>query len=176
MATSTFQVVDYSQPAPATQPATASRVYAAPVGLNLPDSGDKASTGPTAVATPVPALRVLVADDEDQLRAITRRILLQAGFAVASAADGEEALDLIRARDGAVDVVLSDILMPNMDGIELAVRAQSEFPGIHFVFMTGVSDISKDQERAADIWDAIISKPFDVSALVDTLRQATRID
>jgi CheY-like chemotaxis protein len=159
-----------------TQPVPASRTYASPVGLNLPAARAEASTASTALATPVGALRVLVADDEDQLRAITRRISQHAGFVVSSAADGEEALGLIRAREGAFDVVLSDILMPNMDGIELAVRAQSEFPGIHFVFMTGVSDISKDQERAADICDAIISKPFDVSALVETLRHATQSD
>jgi CheY-like chemotaxis protein len=165
-------VVDYSQAMPATQPMPVSRNYASPVGLNLPDARTESRTAGPTVAEPARALRVLVADDEDQLRSITRRILQHAGFVVASAADGEEALDLIRAREGSFDVVLSDILMPNMDGIELAVRAQSEFPGIHFVFMTGVSDISKDQERAADICDAIISKPFDVSALVDTLRSA----
>ena len=166
-------VVDYAHTAPVTQPAPRSRIYAEPVGLNLPDTGDEETSAPTPVVAPARALRVLIADDEDQLRAITRRILQHAGFVVASAADGQEALDLIRAGEGGFDVVLSDILMPNMDGIELAVRAQVEFPGLRFVFMTGVSDISKDQERAADICDAIISKPFDVGDLVKTLRHAT---
>jgi CheY-like chemotaxis protein len=115
---------------------------------------------------------VLLAEDEEQVRKVAKRVLDYAGFDVTVVCNGAEALERIRSAPGEFDVVLSDIVMPEMDGIEFAVRARSEFPELRFVFMTGFSDLSKDMQRSRGLCEAILGKPFDIEELVSTLRHA----
>lgn len=126
-----------------------------------------------AVQTPAqenpPAIRVLLAEDEPQVRAVAERVLKRTGFDVVTAGNGADALAILRQHSGAFDVVLSDILMPEMDGIELAVRARAEYPNVKFVFMTGFSDISRDRQRAEGLAYGILGKPFDLDEMVGTL-------
>jgi two-component system, cell cycle sensor histidine kinase and response regulator CckA len=103
---------------------------------------------------------------------VARRILQKAGFSVREAINGAEALAMLQEQPGDFDVVLSDILMPEMDGIELAVRARAEGADIRVVLMTGFAEFARDRERSEGLCEAILGKPFEPEELVATLREA----
>jgi two-component system cell cycle sensor histidine kinase/response regulator CckA len=84
---------------------------------------------------PIPAT-ILVVDDMDLVRHTLTRTLTLAGYNVLEAADGREALDIIRKNQGLVDLTVSDILMPHMNGTELAAQVQKEFPGSRMILMS----------------------------------------
>lgn len=104
--------------------------------------------------------RILIVDDDESVRTFTARAIASDGHATETAEDGDIGLATIRDADGAYDLVLSDIRMPAMDGIEMAKRAASEFPGLRILLMTGYAE---QRERAADLHEIIIDvvpKPF----------------
>ena len=84
---------------------------------------------------PIPAT-ILVVDDMDLVRHTLTRTLTLVGYNVLEAADGREALDIIRKNRGLIDLTLSDILMPLMNGTELAGQVQKEFPGSRMILMS----------------------------------------
>src|SRR4051812_24757848 len=79
---------------------------------------------------------ILAVDDQESVRAMLRRELSDRGHTVLEAADGAEALHLVRRRNGAVDLILSDVVRPQMNGTELASRIGVEFPDIPVVLMS----------------------------------------
>jgi CheY-like chemotaxis protein len=102
--------------------------------------------------------RILITEDEDSLRSFVARALRLDGHETHEAADGAEGLE--KLSEGAFDLLLSDIRMPVMDGIELAHRAHSEFPQMKILLMTGYAE---QRERADDLSAKIVdvvSKPF----------------
>jgi CheY-like chemotaxis protein len=106
------------------------------------------------------ATRILIAEDEEVSRAFIARALAQDGHEVVTTADGGEALDVLTREQGRFDVLLTDIRMPVMDGIALALAAARDFPELTIVLMTGYAD---QRERAHGL-DAlihdVIAKPF----------------
>ena len=109
--------------------------------------------------------RVLIADDEDSMRLLVARAIAMDGHEIVTAQDGAEALDILTREDGAFDLLLTDIQMPVMDGIALALSAARDFPDLTVLLMTGFAD---QRERASNL-DAIvhdvITKPFSVADL-----------
>jgi len=109
--------------------------------------------------------RVLIADDEESMRMLTARAIGMDGHTIVTAQDGAEALDILQREDGAFDLLLTDIQMPVMDGIALALAAARDFPRITILLMTGYAD---QRERASNL-DAIahdvITKPFSVATI-----------
>jgi two-component system cell cycle response regulator CpdR len=109
--------------------------------------------------------RILIAEDEEPLRNLVRRALVDAGHDVATAADGAEALDLINRAKPRFDLLLADIKMPVMDGIALALAAARDDPKLIILLMTGYAD---QRERAHGL-DAlihdVIAKPFTVAEI-----------
>jgi two-component system cell cycle response regulator CpdR len=107
--------------------------------------------------------RVLIADDEDSMRLLVARAIAMDGHEIVTAQDGAEALDILTREDGAFDLLLTDIQMPVMDGIALALSAARDFPDLTVLLMTGFAD---QRERASNL-DAIvhdvITKPFSVA-------------
>ncbi len=107
--------------------------------------------------------RILIADDEDSMRALVARAIAMDGHETVTAQDGAEALDILTDEDGAFDLLLTDIQMPVMDGIALALSAARDFPNLTVLLMTGFAD---QRERASNL-DAIvhdvITKPFSVA-------------
>jgi CheY-like chemotaxis protein len=97
----------------------------------------------------------LVVDDDAAVRLYVRAVLLQLDFETLEAADGMEALELLRGRDGAVDVLVTDVQMPKMSGLELAEAVRAEFRAVPLVVMSGSSG-------AASLGQPIefIQKPF----------------
>jgi len=107
--------------------------------------------------------RVLIADDEASMRALVARAIAMDGHETVTAEDGAEALEILTREVGAFDLLLTDIQMPVMDGIALALTAARDFPGLTILLMTGFAD---QRERASNL-DAIahdvITKPFSVA-------------
>jgi two-component system cell cycle response regulator CpdR len=107
--------------------------------------------------------RVLIADDEESMRMLVARAIAMDGHEIITAEDGAEALEIITREDGAFDLLLTDIKMPVMDGIALALAVARDFPRLTILLMTGFAD---QRERASGL-DAIVhdvvTKPFAVA-------------
>jgi CheY-like chemotaxis protein len=122
--------------------------------------------------------RILIADDEDAMRALVARAIAMDGHEIVTAQDGAEALDIITRESGAFDLLLTDIKMPMMDGIALALAVARDFPALTILLMTGFAD---QRERASGL-DAIVhdvvTKPFAVAdirtAVADALASRKR--
>jgi two-component system, cell cycle response regulator CpdR len=107
--------------------------------------------------------RVLIADDEESMRMLVARAIAMDGHEIVTAQDGAEALDILTREDGAFDLLLTDIQMPIMDGIALALSAARDFPRLTVLLMTGFAD---QRERASNlnaIVHDVITKPFSVA-------------
>src|SRR6202161_3483601 len=107
--------------------------------------------------------RVLIADDEDSMRSLVARAIGMDGHSIVTAQDGAEALEILTREDGAFDLLLTDIQMPVMDGIALALTAARDFPELTILLMTGYAE---QRERASGlnaIAHDVISKPFSVA-------------
>ena len=107
--------------------------------------------------------RVLIADDEDSMRALVARAIAIDGHDIVTAQDGAEALEILIREDGAFDLLLTDIQMPVMDGIALALTAARDFPDLTILLMTGFAD---QRERASGlnaIVHDVVTKPFSVA-------------
>lgn len=107
--------------------------------------------------------RILIADDEDSMRTLVARAIAMDGHDIVTAQDGAEALEILNSDPDEFDLLLTDIKMPVMDGIALALAAARYFPKLTILLMTGFAD---QRERASGL-DAIVhgvvTKPFSVA-------------
>ena len=119
--------------------------------------------------------RILIAEDEDTLRAMCARAVAMDGHEVKVACDGGEALDLLTREAGRFDLLLTDIRMPVMDGIALALATARDFPDLTILLMTGYAD---QRERAHGL-DAlihdVITKPFTLAVLRGAVNEALTV-
>jgi two-component system, cell cycle response regulator CpdR len=120
----------------------------------------------------VAVARILLAEDEEALRAFVARALAMDGHEVVATADGGEALDVLTRDRGRFDLLLTDIRMPVMDGIALALSAARDYPELTILLMTGYAD---QRERASGL-DAlihdVIAKPFSLGEIRQTVTEA----
>ncbi|UYO53735.1 response regulator [Rhodopseudomonas palustris] len=122
--------------------------------------------------------RILIADDEESMRLLVARAIGMDGHETVTAEDGSEALEILTNQNGKFDLLLTDIKMPVMDGIALALAAARDFPELTILLMTGFAD---QRERAFGL-DAIVhdvvTKPFSVAdirtAVADALTAKKR--
>lgn len=111
---------------------------------------------------------ILVVDDESTIRRFVRAILERSGHSVMEAALGEEALGLLRAQVPAPDLLLTDIVMPGMNGLALAAQAHKIVPGLHVIFMSGFA-----QDYTSELTGSVcVSKPFKPAELVSAVHSA----
>jgi two-component system, cell cycle response regulator CpdR len=119
--------------------------------------------------------RILIAEDEEALCAMCARALTTDGHDVKTACDGSDALEILTREDGHFDLLLSDVRMPIMDGIALALSVARDFPGLTILLMTGYAD---QRERAHGL-DAlihdVITKPFTLAALRTAVKDALAV-
>jgi CheY-like chemotaxis protein len=111
----------------------------------------------------VSVARILIADDEQSMRLLVARAIALDGHETVTAEDGGEALDILAREEGAFDLLLTDIKMPIMDGIALALAAARDFPNLTILLMTGFAD---QRERASGlnaIIHDVVTKPFSVA-------------
>lgn len=102
---------------------------------------------------------VLIADDEEPVRRVASRLLARNGYDVLEAADGAEALRMLAAGKGTIDLLVSDIIMPEMGGLELARRAAVEFPSLPVLLISGYSDSQELGQSIPSDLD-LLQKPF----------------
>jgi len=107
--------------------------------------------------------KILIADDEDSMRQLVARAIAMDGHETVTAQDGAEALEILTRENGAFDLLLTDIQMPVMDGIALALSAARDFPDLTILLMTGFAD---QRERASNLnalVHDVVTKPFSVA-------------
>jgi len=103
---------------------------------------------------------VLVVEDEDGLRALVQRILINAGYTVLVAQNGADALALFDQRQGKVDLLLTDVVMPQMSGYQLAERLARSKPTLKVLYMSGYTDEIIDRHGVLKDGVRLIGKPF----------------
>lgn len=115
-------------------------------------------------------IRILLAEDDDSLRNFLARALERAGYEVESCPDGETAVDaLVRP----FDVLLTDIVMPGMDGIEVARIAASRQPGLRIMFITGFAAVALSAGDRAPAGAKVLSKPVHLREIVAEVERMT---
>lgn len=116
--------------------------------------------------------RILLTEDDEAVQAFVARALQMDGHTVITADDGEDGYDRMIEHDGEFDLLLSDIKMPFMDGIELAQTVAKRFPHMPILLMTGYAD----QRERADSLDAVVvdvvSKPFSLAEIRSAVKRA----
>jgi len=107
---------------------------------------------------------ILYAEDDDAMRNFFEKALENAGHHVIACADGDRALRALKFADGAFDLLLTDIMMPGLDGIELAKQAETLSPGIKIMFITGFAAVAMGDNHASE--STVLSKPVHLRQLV----------
>ncbi|MCR9129287.1 MAG: response regulator [Alphaproteobacteria bacterium] len=111
--------------------------------------------------------RILLAEDDDSMRDFLAKALSRAGHEVEAVADGEDGLDTLGEAPGRFELLLTDIVMPGVDGIELARRAAEIDPGLKIMFITGFAAVALNAGSNAPKDAKVLSKPFHLRDLVD---------
>ena len=113
---------------------------------------------------------VLVAEDDPQLRSLVRRCLASSGYSVIEACDGAQALDLAASHVGTIDLLVTDIVMPNLSGKDLAERLLLDRPGLRVLYMSGYSDEAIARHGELTPGAVFLQKPVTPNALVRAVR------
>jgi DNA-binding response OmpR family regulator len=119
--------------------------------------------------------RILIAEDEEALCAMCARALTMDGHEVKTAADGSEALDMLAREEGAFDLLLTDVRMPIMDGIALALNVARDFPNMTILLMTGYADQRERAQGLDALIHDVITKPFTLAALRAAVNEALTV-
>ena len=109
--------------------------------------------------------KLLIVEDDDSVRMFVSRALERAGHLIHVAADGAQGLDMIQTAEGGYDLVLSDIRMPEMDGIEMAKAAAMRHPGLRILLMTGYADQRERADELNGIIVDVVNKPFSLAEI-----------
>ena len=142
------------------------------VYLPAADESEAAVTTSTSVAPPRGlGETVVLAEDEDTLRTLLGRVLAGSGYNVLAGRNGAEALAAVHARGGRVDLLVTDVVMPQMTGTELASALGGEQPGMKVLFMTGHTDDPSLAARLGDGSVELLQKPFTNETLLRVVRR-----
>jgi two-component system cell cycle response regulator CpdR len=111
--------------------------------------------------------QILLAEDDDSMREFLAKALTRAGHEVRAVGDGLDALTTLA--EERVDILLADVVMPGLDGIELARRAAKEQPGIKVMFITGFAAVALKAREETSRGARVLSKPFHLRELVSQI-------
>lgn len=123
----------------------------------------------TAKQTLLAMRRILLAEDDESMRLFLERALTRAGYEVVSFSNGVDALE--RLKEEPFTLLLTDIVMPRMDGIELARRASELDPDLKIMFITGFAAVTLNYASEAPNDARVLSKPFHLKDLVDEVER-----
>jgi CheY-like chemotaxis protein len=123
-----------------------------------------APSGPTSA-------RILLVEDNDNLRNLLQRTLEGGGFCVLSASDGAEALRLCQQDDGTISLTVSDIVMPQLDGVQMTKQLLEACPKMKFLFITGFADEFPDLRELINNGADVLEKPFLQSELMGKVQK-----
>ncbi|HWM83800.1 MAG TPA: response regulator [Pseudolabrys sp.] len=116
--------------------------------------------------------RILIAEDDDAVRGFVQRALDADGHDTQTARDGGEALDVLTGSDAAFDLLLTDIKMPVMDGIALALTAARDHPDMTILLMTGYADQRERAYGLDQLIHDVVAKPFTLTQLSEAVNGA----
>ena len=143
--------------------------------LLLPRTDDTADRAPASHPLVTPAERgsgtVLIAEDERALRRLSATVLKQAGYQTLEAADGQQALDLYSVHARSIVMVVTDVVMPNMGGIELAHRLRAINAALPILFVTGYVEQSQTLHNSTN-GVPVLLKPFSPQAFLRSISTA----
>jgi PAS domain S-box-containing protein len=114
---------------------------------------------------------ILLVEDEEQVRIIAQEVLETMGYSVLSAANGEQALEIVKGYDGPIHLAITDVVMPQMGGRELIDRLMPLRPNIRVIYMSGYTDDAIMRHSLLDEKVQFIQKPFAAYALARKVRQ-----
>ena len=135
-----------------------------------------AGTVPEPPAEPAPSERIrsgetiLLVEDEPAVRRLARRALESHGFRIFEAGSGAEALEICSSHGDELDMLLTDVVMPQMSGVELATRLTARYPSLRVLYMSGYTEDALGQRGVLSPETAFLNKPFTPASL----RQAVR--
>jgi two-component system cell cycle sensor histidine kinase/response regulator CckA len=115
---------------------------------------------------------LLLVEDEDAVRSFAARALRKKGYTVTEASSGEEALQLLDGDGGAVDVLITDVVMPTIDGPTLVKRARERQGDLKVIFISGYTEDSFRQQLDSEVDVRFLSKPFSLKELASAVKQA----
>lgn len=116
--------------------------------------------------------RILIAEDEESVRNLVVRALQHFGHQTHAVEDGAMALEALTATDEPFDLLLTDIVMPLMDGIALALKVSQDYPEMRILMMTGYAEEKRRAHNLDALIHDVISKPFTLQQLGDTVAAA----
>lgn len=132
---------------------------------------NKTSPSPTASKPPAPAPWILVVDDEESMRQLIEIVLRRKGWTVQTAAHADEAVDIIKKSSPPPALIICDVLMPKVDGLELMRRISGKIKGLEVIFISGhLSDVSWWPTDLRE--HRFLAKPFERDALVSAVIHA----
>jgi len=115
--------------------------------------------------------RILFVEDEDAVRSVAAKLLRARGYEVIEAASGEEALDLARAHAGEIDLMISDVVMPGMQGTELLRAARDYLGGAPVMFISGYAEAEFSNLLEGETNVSFLAKPIDIKTLAERVKQ-----
>ncbi len=114
---------------------------------------------------------ILLVEDEEGLRSLNARGLRSRGYSVIEASNGIEAMEALEEKNGAVDLVVSDVVMPEMDGPTLLREMRVRNPNLKIIFVSGYAEEAFDKSLPENEQFAFLAKPFALSALVAKVKE-----
>ena len=152
------------------------RIYSEPglgttINVLLPATGHAAPAQPPPPAPPRSGAGqvVLIVEDETALHEVARRILDRNGYHVLTAASGPEAIDLVTSHPGRIDLLLTDVIMPQMMGKEVAKRIRAHRPDVRVLYMSGYTQGMLSAQGVLEPGVNLIEKPFSEPTLLTRL-------
>ncbi len=140
------------------------------VYLPCSESAADADTQVAAVGSRRASGVVLVVEDEDSIRDLVREILESVGYEVLTAANAQQAIALVGTHPGPLDLLLTDVVLPGVSGIDLAAQLKALRPGMRVLFASGYSDHALLRQGNLARGAAFIQKPFATEALLSSIR------
>jgi two-component system cell cycle sensor histidine kinase/response regulator CckA len=114
---------------------------------------------------------ILLVEDEEGLRSLNARGLRSRGYTVVEASNGIEAMEVLEEQDGAVDLVVSDVVMPEMDGPTLLKEMRARNPNLKIIFVSGYAEEAFEKSLPENEQFAFLAKPFALSALIAKVKE-----
>jgi len=116
-------------------------------------------------------IRVLIAEDETSVRRLATRVLSRHGYAVLEAGDGQEALRRDEAERGGIDLLVTDVVMPGMNGVELAKRLGARYPKLRVLFISGYTQGVIDDYADLNGHHGFLGKPFSTAEFINKVEE-----
>jgi len=132
---------------------------------------DRLIPSPSMSEAPRGTETILLTEDERDVREVAREFLESGGYTVIEARDGADALGLAETHRGAIDLLITDMVMPRMTGQELAARLKEKQPELRMLYMSGYSERAAAESMQHDPSVRLLAKPFSRSALLRVVHE-----